>query len=445
MPEPTYIRSSPRPHGELSDRYVEMQRMNGDPRAGEERITATTRRQRESTMRLSETHARMRFSEFVESEDVREANRLMRDVIRTSSREDMRKEVMNIFNADGNRGVRWAEVLKTLGSQSAMKVDAAEFGEVTKGLENEGLVELLSLSCVLLDIELRTAKLPVVCTKPPRPHPFRIAPTSPICHWALAQSVIPTLTSCVNLCTTLSTTNHRDNLKEDSKDIESAKVAVSVEGQPDNKTRRYDRQLRLWAASSQSELENSRILVIFGSATSTSILKNLALPGIGHFTILDHTKVTPEDAGNNFSSKGLRALANRTQTLHVYSFRPLELPPVSTAAGELCKEVDKRPLHILADKRIDLNPCSPSFSKPDVAPQLRENKQNTSLRRWETDGPGGENSGGGTVEGTVLRAQIHPGHVIFLCEYGTSCNSSVGEPIRQALRSTRCGLESSHR
>ena len=69
---------------------------------------------------------------------------------------------------------------------------------------------------------------------------------------------------------------------------------------PDTKTRRYDRQLRLWAASGQAALEQSRILLLSASATSTSILKNLVLPGIGHFTILDHTDVTPEDAGNNF-------------------------------------------------------------------------------------------------------------------------------------------------
>ncbi|KAL0066863.1 MCM DNA helicase complex subunit [Marasmius tenuissimus] len=153
-------------HGELIKCYVEMRRMGDDPRAGEKRITATTR-QLESMIRLSEAHARMRFSEFVELEDVREANRLMRDAIRTSAmdprtgkidmsllntgtgqgqlklREDMRKEVMNILNANGNRGVRWAEVLKTLGTQSTMKVDAAEFGEVMKGLENEGLVKVI--------------------------------------------------------------------------------------------------------------------------------------------------------------------------------------------------------------------------------------------------------------------------------------------------------------
>ncbi|KAJ7100214.1 hypothetical protein B0H15DRAFT_819220 [Mycena belliarum] len=74
--------------------------------------------------------------------------------------------------------------------------------------------------------------------------------------------------------------------------------------QPDSKTRRYDRQLRLWAASGQSALENSRLLVISGSATSTSVLKNLVLPGIGHFTILDPATVSPRDAGNNFFLEG---------------------------------------------------------------------------------------------------------------------------------------------
>lgn len=34
------------------------------------------------------------------------------------------------------------------------------------------------------------------------------------------------------------------------------------------------------------------------------MLKNLVLPGIGKFTILDPSKVTPEDAGNNFFLEG---------------------------------------------------------------------------------------------------------------------------------------------
>jgi amyloid beta precursor protein binding protein 1 len=41
-------------------------------------------------------------------------------------------------------------------------------------------------------------------------------------------------------------------------------------------------------------------LVIGSSATSTSILKNLVLPGIGHYTILDNGKATAADIGSNF-------------------------------------------------------------------------------------------------------------------------------------------------
>lgn len=60
----------------------------------------------------------------------------------------------------------------------------------------------------------------------------------------------------------------------------------------------------MWAASGQAALESSKVLVISASATSTSILKNLVLPGIGQFTIIDDKAVTPEDAGNNFFLNG---------------------------------------------------------------------------------------------------------------------------------------------
>ncbi|KIP05877.1 hypothetical protein PHLGIDRAFT_482064 [Phlebiopsis gigantea 11061_1 CR5-6] len=87
-------------------------------------------------------------------------------------------------------------------------------------------------------------------------------------------------------------------LQNESQDIEAA--TATLQAQPDSKTRRYDRQLRLWAASGQAALEAARILVTSGSATSTSVLKNLVLPGIGHFTILDASTTAPADAGNNF-------------------------------------------------------------------------------------------------------------------------------------------------
>ncbi len=69
---------------------------------------------------------------------------------------------------------------------------------------------------------------------------------------------------------------------------------------PSAHTQRYDRQLRLWASSGQSSLERSRTLVIGASALSAQILKNLVLPGIGLFVLLDDSIVSGADLGVNF-------------------------------------------------------------------------------------------------------------------------------------------------
>ncbi|CAH3109156.1 unnamed protein product [Pocillopora meandrina] len=67
-----------------------------------------------------------------------------------------------------------------------------------------------------------------------------------------------------------------------------------------DKNKKYDRQLRLWGDHGQEALEGAKICLINASATGTEILKNLILPGIGSFTIVDGEKVTGEDVGNNF-------------------------------------------------------------------------------------------------------------------------------------------------
>ncbi|KAF8211389.1 MCM-domain-containing protein [Mycena galopus ATCC 62051] len=154
---------------ELVRAYVEMRNMGADAGASEKRITATTR-QLESLIRLSEAHARMRLGEFVELADVREAGRLMREAIRTSAmdprtgkidmgllntgtgtgqrrmREDMRRGILSMLDATAGakgRGVRWNDAMKALGDQSSVRIDATEFTEVLKALENEGLVKVV--------------------------------------------------------------------------------------------------------------------------------------------------------------------------------------------------------------------------------------------------------------------------------------------------------------
>ncbi|KAJ3916344.1 hypothetical protein F5877DRAFT_46812 [Lentinula edodes] len=95
----------------------------------------------------------------------------------------------------------------------------------------------------------------------------------------------------------------------DSQPLETATTSIQApSGAPDAKTRRYDRQLRLWAASGQAALESARILVIPATATATSILKNLVLPGLGHFTVMDDKAVTGADAGNNFFLDGSKSI-----------------------------------------------------------------------------------------------------------------------------------------
>ncbi|KAJ2962023.1 hypothetical protein NQZ79_g2820 [Umbelopsis isabellina] len=69
---------------------------------------------------------------------------------------------------------------------------------------------------------------------------------------------------------------------------------------PDLKAQKYDRQLRLWAASGQAALENAQVCLLNATTTGTEILKNLILPGIGAFTVVDVGVVSEKDIQRNF-------------------------------------------------------------------------------------------------------------------------------------------------
>lgn len=67
-----------------------------------------------------------------------------------------------------------------------------------------------------------------------------------------------------------------------------------------DKDTKYDRQLRLWAQDGQTRLEKSRVCLVNATSTGLEILKNLVLPGIGLFTIVDHRIVEQDDLSGNF-------------------------------------------------------------------------------------------------------------------------------------------------
>ena len=71
---------------------------------------------------------------------------------------------------------------------------------------------------------------------------------------------------------------------------------------PTAKEKKYDRQLRLWAASGQAALENAKVLLLNSGSGVVGVetLKNLILPGVGSFTIVDETNVSEFDLGVNF-------------------------------------------------------------------------------------------------------------------------------------------------
>ncbi|KAK4215684.1 putative NEDD8-activating enzyme E1 regulatory subunit [Rhypophila decipiens] len=71
---------------------------------------------------------------------------------------------------------------------------------------------------------------------------------------------------------------------------------------PSEKERKYDRQLRLWAASGQAALESANLLLVNSGSGVVGVetLKNLVLPGIGRFTIYDEKLVDEADLGVNF-------------------------------------------------------------------------------------------------------------------------------------------------
>jgi amyloid beta precursor protein binding protein 1 len=112
-----------------------------------------------------------------------------------------------------------------------------------------------------------------------------------------------------SLPTNSSPSNKSTNKLQNPSMTDSFPAALTA---PTSKERKYDRQLRLWAASGQAELECSHVLLVNSDgpldvdngATAGVIgvetLKNLVLPGIGGFTIVDPAVVTESDLGVNF-------------------------------------------------------------------------------------------------------------------------------------------------
>ncbi|GJD07296.1 NEDD8-activating enzyme E1 regulatory subunit [Galdieria sulphuraria] len=63
---------------------------------------------------------------------------------------------------------------------------------------------------------------------------------------------------------------------------------------------RYDRQIRFWGEHGQAALKDCSIYLLEASATGTETLKNLILPGVGSFLVVDDKETSWRDLGRNF-------------------------------------------------------------------------------------------------------------------------------------------------
>ena len=76
---------------------------------------------------------------------------------------------------------------------------------------------------------------------------------------------------------------------------------MSKNGSPQTeKSKKYDRQLRLWGDEGQSLIESANVCVIGAGATGCEVLKNIVLPGAGSFTLIDDHVVAGDDISTNF-------------------------------------------------------------------------------------------------------------------------------------------------
>eukprot|EP00171_Calliarthron_tuberculosum_P015737 IDg15737t1 len=87
-------------------------------------------------------------------------------------------------------------------------------------------------------------------------------------------------------------------------------------------TDRYDRQIRLWGESGQASLSRASVLVIGSTATATETLKNLVLPGIGSFTIVDGTTCADTHASNFFVPAADATPSAASAALHLSELNP---------------------------------------------------------------------------------------------------------------------------
>ncbi|KAI8997404.1 MCM2/3/5 family-domain-containing protein [Pilobolus umbonatus] len=150
---------------QLVDSYVHLRSQGQDRGSSGKRITATTR-QLESLIRMSEAHAKMRFSSVVEVSDVEEASRLLREAIKeyatdpTTGRIDMdlilsgtashdrdminsiKETLLAKLRAYGDSTIEYTTLFAEFNDQNGTTISNRSFDNVLKTLVDEGVIRV---------------------------------------------------------------------------------------------------------------------------------------------------------------------------------------------------------------------------------------------------------------------------------------------------------------
>uniref|UniRef100_A0A8C5WYL5 NEDD8-activating enzyme E1 regulatory subunit n=1 Tax=Laticauda laticaudata TaxID=8630 RepID=A0A8C5WYL5_LATLA len=117
----------------------------------------------------------------------------------------------------------------------------------------------------------------------------------------------------------------------------------------------------------RTALESAHVCMIIATATGTEILKNLVLPGIGSFTIIDGNPVTGEDVGNS-----LNLLMAVTEITYLLIFKQNRAQCATELLQELNNDVCGNFVEENPDKLLDNDPSFFCRFNVVIATQLPE-------------------------------------------------------------------------
>ena len=162
-------------------------------------------------------------------------------------------------------------------------------------------------------------------------------------------------------------------------------------------TDKYDRQLRLWGAQGQRALSNTRVLSVGCSSAGTETLKNLVLPGVGAFTVMDF--VDDDDYDDNEDDDNGRdsltgIVTDQDSSTNFFLPKKESDNAVTTKAEAACKYLQElnpdvsgsyRNLSLTTKKNNNKTDDGSTTTGPNISEYWKEIFEEESNRRDDTD------------------------------------------------------------